>query len=190
MGCKSLNFIWIGIGFFVAASPAGAGFGSDANGGWADTPQGKFECRTERGSDYNQLVLLAGKVLYRGYTPDVAEDGPITAGIAGGNGAGTGCFDAVDYRDGYLLVLRTLQPPWYGVYNYAVIDFNVDPPTILELVDTDESAPKSSPVIWQPDGFLLHYHGVTIDEDMDEVKKRASHEVWFDFTKKEVSQRK
>jgi hypothetical protein len=172
---------------FAATSPA-ASHGKLDNGAWADTPKGRFECQMATGGI--QTLKLDGKVLYQGVEPDLVKDGPITDGFLSGDTTGVDCFDFIDNRAGYLVIQRAIAPPWYGLYDFAVIDFGASPPTITELVEGDVPPRKSNIkdlVLWKANGFSLRYYGLPIGAER-ESEKPALHELWFDFGTKKTTQ--
>jgi hypothetical protein len=172
-----------------AASPP-ASFGPLDNGVWVDTPKGRFECQFTTGGV--QHLKLDGKPIYEGFEPDVVRDGPISEGFLAGDSAGVGCFDVIDNHAGYLVIYRTIGPPWYGHHDLAVIDFNASPPTITELVEGDTPTGKSKEpiVLWKANGFSVRYHGLPlgVERDSEGAPAPASHRLWFDFEAKKSTQ--
>jgi hypothetical protein len=175
---------------FLTATAQAPSFGPLPNGGWADTPKGRFECQIEKGGI--EVLKLDGKVIYQGYAPDVVKDGPIAEGFLAGDTSGVNCFNIIDNRAGYLVIQRAIAPPWYSLYDFAVIDFGASPPTIRELVEGDTPPGKSNEGIvrWKADGFSLRYYGlpVGVAHDSESAPKPALHELWFDFAAKKSTQ--
>jgi hypothetical protein len=171
--------------FLTATSPAPS-FGPLPNGGWADTPKGRFECQIETGGI--EVLKLDGKVIYKGNAPDVVKDGPIAEGFLAGDTSGVKCFNIIDNRAGYLVIQRAIAPPWYQLYDFAVIDFGASPPTITELVegDTPPGRSKTGVVSWKANGFSLRYYGLPAGAER-ESGKPALHELWFDFGTKKTT---
>ena len=172
---------------FFAATPPAASFGQLENGAWADTPKGRFECQIA--TEGIQTLKLDGTVIYRGVSPDLVKDGPITDGFLAGDTSGVGCFDIIDNAAGYLVIQRAISPPWYRLYDFAVIDFGASPPSITELVEGDRPPGKSQKriVLWNAKGFSLRYYGLPIGAER-ESEEPALHELWFDFGTKKPTQ--
>lgn len=172
---------------FLATTPPAASFGPLENGAWADTPKGRFECEIATGGI--QTLKLDGKVIYHGVSPDLVKDGPISEGFLSGDTSGVGCFEIIDNAAGYLVIQRAISPPWYGLYDFAVIDFGPSPPTITELVEGDTPPGKSQTrvVVWDAKGFRLRYYGLPIGAER-ESEKPALHELRFDFGTKQATQ--
>lgn len=157
----------------------------------ADTPQGKFECVIDKSTNNQQVLRLNSKVIFRQAAGKGIQGGDLVEGIAIGD---VRCPDIVANHNGYLVIARSIQPPWYGLVDYAVINFNDKPATFTELVEAqspqDEKVNAANRVSWDKRGFTLTYVGYKLGEyggSVDSPKPRR-YKVRLEFADDTVSQ--
>ena len=160
----------------------------------ANTPKGKFECLEDKSNKEQYVLRMAGKTIFRGsFMWGTRLGGTLNEGIRNEN---TGCPWIVASSGGYVIFLRDVQPPHYGIQGYAVIDFNNSDFTVTELAESqrprDEKIPTAERIKWGSNGFTLTYFGYPIDRpggSADSPKPRR-HAVRYDFKSNEVSQKR
>jgi hypothetical protein len=180
-----------GIFFLAASSSAWSdNFESKFDHFWAETPQGKFECTNDRSTDNLQVLKLNGKVIFQQKPGDETQFSDLEHGIPMSD---VRCPDIVANQNGYVIIEYIVQPPWYGLGEYAAINFNDKPATLIELVEAsrqDEKIPGASRVVWDKTGFTLTYVGYKIGEyggSVDSPKPKKL-KVRLDFADDNVTQ--
>jgi len=152
----------------IAAQPAGAEFTNGIDSMAVDTPQGKFECANGKATSQRQVLRLAGRVIFEEKpSPDgIVEDTTLRHGIEQKN---VGCPWVVAVQHGYVIIGRDLQPPSYGVQNYAVIDFNKPEPSLTPLSSgqrpQDDKISMERRIKWSGKSFTLHVFGYAPGEE-------------------------
>ena len=154
----------------VAASGAGkcADFENDLGSMSVKTPKGKFECISNQATDHLQVLRLDGRVIYeqvRGPN-GITEDSTLRQGIVDES---LGCPSVVAVHRGFVVIIRELQPPAYGVQGYAVIDFNKAEPSLTRLAagqrTEDDNIPSERRIEWSRGSFVLRVFGYAPDEE-------------------------
>jgi hypothetical protein len=185
---KSPRLFLSGIGLALGANFCNAAnFGHDLQGVWADTPQGKFECTNNEGTNYRQILKLNGRVVFRqsSETGWIDEDDTLAKGI---RHEGVGCPSIIANERGYVVILRDTQPPHYGVQGYAVIDFNEKEPILVTLAEgqrpQDDKITRRERFEWSAKGLRFRYFGYRPDQASSTVgsPKPRPHELFLDFS--------
>lgn len=163
-----------------------APFGNAIGYAWADTPQGKFECRDDKSTNYLQVLKINGQIVFQEkLSPDgILEGETLAAGI---EERGVGCPAVLANEKGYVVVVRDTQPPAFGLQGYAVIDFNKKDPALVSLVEGQR--PQDSKISdkrrfqWSDKGLTLRYFGYLPGESggSKNSPKPHAHEVFLDF---------
>jgi len=183
---------------FLAASSSSAwadSFESKFYHFWAETPQGKFECTNDRSTNNLQVLKLNGKVISQQQSGKKIGDGvqggdPLEYGIPMSD---VRCPEIVANQNGYVIIEYIVQPPWFGLGDYAVINFNDKPATFTELVEAsrqDEKISAASRVVWDKTGFTLSYIGYKLGEyggSVDSPKPKKL-KVRLDFADDNITQ--
>jgi hypothetical protein len=152
----------------VAASGASrcADFENDLDSMSVKTPKGTFECINGKATDHKQVLRLAGRVIYEQVPgpAGIVEDSTLRHGIVAYS---TGCPWVVAVRRGRVVIGRDLQPPFYGVQDYAVIDFNKAEPSLAHLASgqrpEDDSIAAVRRIEWSDDSLVLSVFGYAPD---------------------------
>lgn len=185
------NALYLTTAFLPTLASAEA-FNNEANWSWADTPRGRFECRSESGSKGIETLSFAGKVLFKGRLMGLATwDGTLANGIYNAN---TGCPYIVDSKNGFIVISRQTQPPSYGISGYAIIDTNSDPITVEELVESQATsrAQQRDQLVWGKNDLTLSYYGYPVGTYGGSINspKPAFRKVRYDFKTGAVAQMK
>lgn len=146
----------------------GATFGNDLQDGsaWADTPKGRFECRKGASTDYRQTIMVGSKYIYREpRSPNAPGGRTLSDGIRDER---VGCPDIIANQQGYLVIVRAVQPPHYGVQGYAVINFNDEKFSLVELgqgqYPADSKIKSAKRLRWTDTGLTLQFIGYLPEE--------------------------
>lgn len=156
-----------------------------------DTPHGKFECINNKSTNYEQLLKLNGKTIFREIKqPDGIREGvTLSSGIVDQN---FGCPTMVLNKEGYLIIVRDIQPPHFGVQGYAVINFNKVEPVITLLGEglrpRDDKITHKERIKWSDNGFILNFYGYLLDQSATSsmAAKPRQHIVKFDFADQKI----
>lgn len=161
-----------------------------SNKSWANTPKGKFECSENATGKY--LLKLSGKIIFQGNLMAVNQlGGFLKDGLKNDN---TGCPQIISSHLGYVVVVRDVQPPHYGIQGYAVINFNDQEYLVTELGEgqrpRDEGIPEKSRITWDAKGFKLVYFGYPMEQQGGSANspKARMHAVRYDFKLDEARQ--
>jgi hypothetical protein len=170
---------------FGAQSAYGATYGSDLNSSWADTPAGKFECRDDKSTDYKQTIAVGSKRIYQEPVSPNPRGGPtLFEGILD---EASGCPEIIANREGYLVIVRPVQPPQYLVRGYAIINFNDPKFPLVELGqgqdEADSKIPPAKRIEWTDKGMTLQFVGYLADEQTGsaDTPRPKRHKVRFSF---------
>lgn len=158
-------------------------FENISNKSWANTPKGKFECSESKTGKH--ILKMSGKVIFQGNLMAVNQlGGFLKDGLKNAN---IGCPQIISSNLGYVVVVRDVQPPHYGIQGYAVINFNDKDYLVTELGEgqspRDESVPEKNRIRWGAKGFTLVYFGYPMEQQggsADSPKARM-HTVRYDF---------
>jgi hypothetical protein len=171
-------------------SSFGGTFGSDLSSSWADTPKGRFECRDDASTDFQQVLTLGSTRIYQQQSSPEGPGGPtLSDGIQDEN---TGCPDIVANRNGYLVIVRAVQPPHYGVSGYAVINFNNPKLPVIELAQgqdpRDSKIKDANRLKWDDKGLTLQFIGYLANEQTSTTSTPPPkpHRVRFNFSNETV----
>lgn len=180
----------------AAGSILAAPFTNDLDSFSADTPRGEFECICNGSTDYKQVLMLDGieiyrqpRLLLRPNETNLLQDGIVHEDI--------GCPTILDNREGFILMIRNLQPPQYGVMGYVLADFNESEPTLIDLGiaenPQDDEIPPDQRLTYNSDGFTLHYFGYAPGVDPQEAQPKptpAAQFTEFHYKDKTVTSKK
>lgn len=150
----------------------GAQFTNGIDSMSVETPRGKFECVNSKATANRQVLRLGGRVIFEeAPSPDgIMEDSTLKHGIEQRN---TGCPWVVAADRGFVVIGRDLQPPSYGVQNYAVIDFNLAEPSLKPLSSgqrpEDDRIPPTSRIVWSDKSLVLQVFGFAPDVECCDV---------------------
>ncbi|CAM5186338.1 hypothetical protein CDEN61S_02131 [Castellaniella denitrificans] len=128
----------------------------------ARTPRGLFSCENSAATDHRQVLKLDGRILYRQPArldrpeeTDRLRDGIIHDDI--------GCPRVLGGGDGFVVLVRNLQPPQYGVQGYLAVNFREDDPYLIDLGTgyrpEDDAIPDERRLRWMDGGLVLRYFG-------------------------------
>lgn len=132
------------------------------------TPKGKFECINSKDTGYRQVLHLAGRVIHEEVPgPDgIREDSTLHHGI---EDRSTGCPWVVAVYRGLVVIGRDVQPPFYGVQGYAVIDFNRAEPSLTRLASGqrpgDDDISSARRIEWSEGSLVLSVFGYAPDDE-------------------------
>lgn len=132
------------------------------------TPKGKFECINSESTGYNQVLRLAGRVIYEEVPGPggITEDSTLRRGI---EDRSMGCPWVVAVYRGLVVIGRDLQAPAYGVQGYAVIDFNKAEPTLTHLASgqrpENDNIASVRRIEWSEGSLVLRVFGYAPDEE-------------------------
>lgn len=157
----------------------------------AQTPQGVFECVSNAATGHRQVLKLGGKEIYR-QSPqsdapsetDLLRDGIIHRDI--------GCPTVLASSDGYVLMVRDLQPPQYQTRGYLLADFNEDTPALIDLGTgqgpQDDKIEDKQRLSWQKGGFVLNYFGYApgTDTETQPTPEPANQTTLFTFAGNQI----
>lgn len=138
----------------------------------AETPRGRFECINNATTDHKQSLVLDGHEIYRQprLALDPAETDLLRDGIVHRD---IGCPWVLGSRDGFVLMVRDLQPPQYGVRGYLLVDFNEDDPVLIDMGTgqnpQDDQITDKQRLSWEKGGLRLQYFGYAPGVDLDVV---------------------
>lgn len=167
-----------------------AAFGNDVGGSWADTPKGRFECRNDASTKYLQRITVGAALIYqeRGTNNPDGNGGPnLSDGILVYD---PGCAIIIANERGYAVIVRSIQPPHYGVSGYGIIDFNRHDFPVIELGQGQH--PRDSKIknrlMWAKTGLTLNFFGFLVEEESASTNSPLpkSHQVRFSFTSGKV----
>jgi hypothetical protein len=122
---------------------------------------------------------------------EIGQDGTLTSGIYNAN---VGCPTIVANNNGFVVIVRGLQPPSFGIQGYAVLNFNMVPPTIDELGEAqrpaDEGISSKDRVMWMKNGLTLVYFGYLNGKHGGSINspKPKRHKIFYDFDTGDVRQ--
>jgi hypothetical protein len=176
---------FIAIFILGGQSAFGATYGGDQDSSWADTPAGRFECRDDKTTDFKQTISVGSKRIYQEPVSPNPRGGPtLFDGIRDEAG---GCPEIIANRQGYLVIVRPVQPPQFLVRGYAVINFNDPKFPLIELGQgQDEEDSRIRPakrIEWTDGGMTLEFIGYLASEqtaDADTPRPRR-HKVHYSF---------
>lgn len=201
---KKLALALLTVTFFGITMIAFANeFGNEDRFTWADTPIGRFECRADKSTKYNQVLKINDKEIYR--EPDhltISSGGnTIYDGISMGpiQAGSPACPKIIENKMGYVVYkykqAREISnnphveiPDVTGVINYEVINFNLSPPVIINLSQTQSREGKKyqPSFTWDSKGLTMRYFGYPFDK-MGQYPKPKFHTVRFDFATQKIS---
>jgi len=196
----------------IASTSFANNFGNTETSAWADTPMGKFICNTS--NDNKQVLTIDNKEIYR--TPKHLE------GCMGEAGAkllsqgiylnprtsfGTSCPNIIENKAGYVVyeeeippsisgntVVDKAFPPVEGLLGYTIINFNVTPPTLIQLFMEAQSreGKKYEPhFTWDDKSFTMRYYGYPYNTNnlrfYPKYPKARFHTIRFDFATQKIS---
>ena len=161
---------------------------------WANTPVGKFECVEEKTGNENYVLKLDGKIIHEGNFHNDSSSDFLEDGL--GNDLGH-CPDILENKNGYLIIIFYQQPPFYGVYEYAVINFHQSEKSVSDAVagrhivselgtgqsKNDKKIPIKERIKWDEKGFTFTYFGYEMNEECctKESPRSQMHAVRYDF---------
>ncbi|MBV8665530.1 MAG: hypothetical protein JO269_03510 [Burkholderiaceae bacterium] len=138
-------------------------FGNSLYESWADTPVGKFSCKVDQSTNYLQVLKLDNKIIFQQIPEPISPGGgKLSLGIDNFN---AGCPVILDNHNGYVVIVRDIFPPSFGIQGYAVINFNDVNMSIMELGagqrPADDKISKTERLKWSDNVLTLKYFGYT-----------------------------